>query len=75
MCREWWKLRAGLAYVAGDLGDWGGGRRATGSGAHRNRWLTWGQPLRSVRTQAKKNPAEAGFFMKLHTNYLAWAST
>ena len=25
--------------------------------------------------QAKKNPAEAGFFMKLQTNYLAWAST
>ncbi|EST16382.1 hypothetical protein EDP1_3653 [Pseudomonas putida S610] len=25
--------------------------------------------------QAKKNPAEAGLFMKLQTNYLAWAST
>ncbi|AJG14851.1 hypothetical protein RK21_03343 [Pseudomonas plecoglossicida] len=27
------------------------------------------------KSQAKKNPAEAGFFMKLQTNYLAWAST
>ncbi|MEX5507503.1 hypothetical protein Q1J61_27300, partial [Pseudomonas putida] len=28
------------------------------------------QALRQVKTQAKKNPAEAGFFMKHQANYL-----
>ncbi|BDU09737.1 hypothetical protein PRtIB026_A22390 [Pseudomonas sp. RtIB026] len=27
------------------------------------------------KSRAKKNPAEAGFFVKRQTNYLAWAST